>query len=323
MSCLDNIVTLGTCAEDASSSGFTLLQAAGISLKNLDNIADDQYVQGVRLAEVKKRLAINLVRNDLVSAMHSHNVVMSVTNVVYDSSTFIPSDNMGLYDGERGVVIHGNPGYRGKLRKIYIDVVQCYPLTGGVGEIVIVDTVDGIPTEFPYEVTFEANKINTFKIDYQAQSQLVKVLIDNSEINFASAPIVCHRGCHDSMPNPCAWADGWDGTANVKREGYGINVKFYCKCDYDELLCQIDKKLIGELIWLKWQELVFDEQYKTNRFNAWVVYNREDLVKAIIPDISGQYNSKWTALMRGLFNILKSLRDDCLDCRGIRKVTNL
>ncbi len=51
MACLDNIVTLGVCPDEAeSTSGLKLMQAAGISIKNLAEIANETYGSGVELA---------------------------------------------------------------------------------------------------------------------------------------------------------------------------------------------------------------------------------------------------------------------------------
>lgn len=325
MSCIDNIVTLGICDTVAPLSGLTLMQAGGMSPKNLDNIASEQYIQGVRLAEMKKSLAINMIRNDLIGVLSANNIATTIADPIINTSSFNVGVDMGLYAGERGVTIHANDShYRGRLRKRRIVGIQCYPLTSGTADIQIVDVISGVTTVTPYPATFVANTINTFAIDYVFQNPTVRVLISNAAINFASAPITCLKGCGGTMPNQCGWADGWDGTGAVKGEGYGINVQFKCHCDYDELICELSRSFTGELIWLKWQELIFDEQYKTNRFESWVIYNRADLKDNVIPDLRQQYATKWNSMITGgLFEMLKSYRDDCLNCRGVRMLTNI
>ncbi len=325
MGCIENIVTLGICDDDVSTSGLTLMQAAGMSPKNLENTASEQYVSGVRLATIKKQVAITLLKNDFIGVLIGNNIATTIADPIYDTSTFIPGVDMGLYAGARGVTLHANnSNYHGRLRKRKITGISCYPLTSGNADIQIVDVISGVTTITPFAATFVANRINTFKIDYTCENDTVKVLIDNTDINFASAPISCMKGCNNSMPNNCAWADGWDGTAAVKSEGYGINVMFKCHCDYDQIICDLAPTFTGELIWLKWQELVFDEQYKTNRFSSWVIYNREDIATVVLPQIREQYVKKWNDMVSGaLFNILKTYRDDCLNCRGVRILTNI
>lgn len=324
MSCIDNIVTLGICDDEQPSSGLTLMQAGGMSPLNLDNIANELDVQGKTLAEKKKKLAITLLRNDFIGVLQSNKIATTIADPIYNTSSFAPSIDKGIYAGQRGVVIHANnANYKGVLRKRKVTGIQCYPLTSGVGEIVIVDSDNGVEISTPFAATFVAGKINSFAIDYVPLNGVFKVLIDNSEINFASAPIVCLKGCNNTMPNTCGWADGWDGRNYVKSEGFGINVQFKCFCDYDQLICDLSKSFVGELIWLKWQELIYDEQRKTNRFDGWVLYNRDEL-PTIIADLNTQYNTKWNQMIGGgLFKILQAYRDDCLECRGVRTVTNI
>jgi len=323
MACTDSIVTLGICNDDVSTSGLTLMQAAGMSPKNLANIASEQYVQGIALANVKKQVAITLLRNDFISVLYANKIATALSEPIYDTSTFIPGVDMGLYAGARGVVIHGISSGKSKLRKRKITQISCYPLTSGTADIQIVDIIQGVTMITPFAATFVANRINTFAIDYECQNETVKVLVDNTAINFSSAKITCLKGCNNTMPNPCAWADGWNGLEAVKSEGYGINVFFKCHCDYEQLICDLATTYTGKLIWLKWQELVFDEQLKTNRFNSWVVYNREDL-PGYISSIQNEYNRTFNDLVAGaLFNMLKTYRDECLDCRGVRVLTNI
>lgn len=300
------------------------MQAAGMSPKNLANIAEEQYVQGVKLANVKKIVAQTLLRNDLIGVLIGNNIASINADPVYNSSTFIPGTDMGLYPGARGVTLHAaNSDYRGRLKKRKITGISCYPLVNGTADIQIVDVIQGVTTITPFAASFVANRINTFAIDYTCIGNDVRVIIDNTSINFCSAPITCMKGCNNSMPNTCAWVDGWAGPAPVKSEGYGINVMFKCHCDYDQLICDLSPAFTGELIWLKWQELIYDEQLKTNRFTAWTTYNRDEL-PTYIAQLQNQYNTKWNQLVSGsLFNILKEYRDDCLQCRGVRILTNI
>ncbi len=97
----------------------------------------------------------------------------------------------------------------------------------------------------------------------------------------------------------CGYANGWDGSIPVKSEGYGVNVQFYCECDYTQILCDLAPSYSGELIWLKWQILLFEEQLMSNRFNDWVIYNEEQIQNTHLPQLRSAYNNKWNSLMQG------------------------
>jgi len=326
-SCLDNIVTLGLCPDEAaSSSGFTLLNAAGITLKNLAQITDGQ-ASGVDMAlEVKQRSIIQ-VRNDFISALQLNNVVPSVSKPAYETGMFITDTSVGTYAGYRGLNVYKNHSYKGTLRKTILESVQLYPLESGDSTLRI---FDGYNT-YSYPVTLVANQINVFDstnlggfpFEINPQSTGVQITIDQTDIPFLSSKVTCMMGCGGTLPNPCGWADGYDGTGAVKNESYGVVATFKCECDYDRVLCDLSKSFMGELIWLKWQYNIFDEQYKSNRFENLVIYNREDLFTNIMPDIDNRYNTKWNALMKGLLDMLRTYRDDCLDCRRTHFFSNV
>lgn len=326
MSCINNIVSLGYCEGEISTSGLTLMQAAGMSPINADKIATELYRSGYTLLQVKKGLAEKFVRNDFIGVLKANKIASIVTERTYDSSLFNIDKDMGTYAGYRGVKLHSVGSTRGGLKKLKIKAIQCYPLVSGDGVINIIDYIDGVATTTPINVTFVANVINTFTLPepYVAQYHTVAVVIDNTTFHFASAKITCKTGCGGTKPNDCGWCNGYDGSVEVKNEGYGINVQFVCDCDYDQLLCDFSQTFIGELIWLKMQILVFDEQVKTNRFNSWVTYNREEIRSKWIPDLERQYNEKFNSMVGGgMFEMLRQYKDPCLNCRGIRTVSNV
>lgn len=318
MSCLDSIVTLGSCPDDGiSSSGFTLITANGISIKNLNAIANENEGTGIAFAMQKKTMAITQVKNDLIAALNVNNVATKISQTAYNASEFNPSINNGNYAGERGLTIYRPSTMRGKLRKQKITTIQLYPLTSGDFTLNIYD--NGMVSHYP--VTLVSGQINEFTLNYTIKGTFARILIDNTALQLSSSKLICMLGCNGHAPNDCGYVKGWDGTKEVKWEGYGINIVFYCYCDWDQILCDLSQTYIGELIWLKWQINIFDEQYKTNRFNNWVIYNRDEL-PAIINSLDAEYSQKWNALMAGLFTILNNYKDDCLQCRGIRWVVN-
>lgn len=328
MSCIQNIVTLGICPdEETPTSGLTLMMAAGISPKNLSNIASDFDVNGITMAMQKKELALTQFRNDFYGALQTNKIQLMLAKTEYDISYFKEDVNKGIYDGYRGIILHKNAAYKGSLRKTYIDSVSVYPLQSGDTTIrIIVGS-----TEYAYPVTVVASQINTFDSDtfnnfpfeIPAQYENAKIFVDSSEIQFASSYITCKKGCNGSQTNDCGWAEGWDGTKREKHEGFGVNAIFHCECDYDTVICDMAKSFSGELIWLKWQIAIFEEQYKSNRFENWVVYNNEDINKIWLPQLYNDYATKWNQMMAGLLGILRSYNDSCLDCRRIRRLPNI
>jgi len=322
VSCLNDVVSLGLCEDETSTSGLTLMNAPGMSPLNGNKIATEQYGTGVAMFNAKKETAIITVRNDFIGVLQANNIASTLTERLYDTAYFNTTEDTGTYDGYRGQVLKGRTT-RGGLRKLKIKKIQCFPLVSGDGQILITDYNNGIEISTYVDVTFVANQLNTFNIEYTAQNHTILVRVDNTTIHFGSSVITCKDGCSGSK-NPCGSAQGYDGDGAVRSNGYGLNIQFVCECDYEALMCNFSRAFMGELIWLKWQEMVYEEMYKSNRWNSWTTYNREDIQKYYLPELQGKYTSKFSAMIEGgLFEMLKQYQDECLNCRGIVVMTNI
>src|SRR5690606_8222476 len=89
MSCIDSLVTTGICPDEPSpTSGFTIIQAPGISMINMAKIATETYTSGLQLLKEKKKLAIAQMTNDFIREINSMNVIASLDNRRYDTSDF-------------------------------------------------------------------------------------------------------------------------------------------------------------------------------------------------------------------------------------------
>lgn len=322
MACINNIITSGLCdGEPVALSGFRLVDAPEITVRNLNDIASETYQTAIKLAQAKINLAYIQVKNDLLGAMQSNNVIPNIVNQSYNTCTFNPSKTIIAANQERGITLHKSPKYRGKLRHTKITQIQVYPLSSGTTNIFIYD--GGIKSTFP--VTLVADQINTFEIEYTITSAFARILINDTDFSMASAMGICGIGCGGKQPNECGFAMGWNGVTDVnKGEGYGINVIFKCECDYDQILCDLAKSYIGEIIWLKARYNIADERLHSDRFSPLVIYGKEE-AQQIKSDINNQYVGKWNELMAGFYNILKSYRGDeeCLLCRSSRWFVNV
>jgi hypothetical protein len=307
-----------------SLSGFDLMMAPEITQRNLAATATENYMSGWNLAKEKLQQAQLFVRNDFIAALQSNNVMANQDERIYDTSIFNTDVSKGMAPAERGIVLFRSSKIRGKLRKLRITEVTIYPLTDVASTyLTVYDVVGNTEIASRYNVALVAGQENTFKLDYLVKGTHARVTLDNTAIELASAPVTCFEGCNGTLPNDCGYARGWDGTKDVRKgDGYGINVKFQCACDYEELLCGLAKTYIGEIIYLKARVLLLQEHQASNRFNNWIVYNTEKTEKALA-NVEAEYIGRWNTLMQGLPNILKAYRDDCITCNGARWVINL
>lgn len=338
-SCLNDIVTLGLCPDETPSlSGFQLINAPGISIRNLGNVATETYIQGTVMAMEKKALTLLQIINDFIGKLQTNRIATTVSQPVYDSSQFNTGTTIAASSSERGIWLH-KAAWKGRLRTTYIKAIEVYPLQDGEGTLKIYDgyniysfAVDLVGGQVN---VFDSANLEDFPFALNPNSTYAKVLL-LTDVTLASAPIICHTGC-SAPSNDCAFAKGWDGTKEVKKEGYGINVQFYCVCSYEQILCDLAKSFSGELIFLKWQINIWEEHIKSNRFNNWVVYNAEK-AQQWLEELELKYNNKWVSLVGGeliqsngqsrmiegaAWGLLQTYRDDCVICRGIKFVANI
>lgn len=323
MGSYNDIVTLGLPPDDgASLSGLRLIDAPGITLKTLNNTADETYINGINLALVKKNLALTLFQNDFIGALQANRVVTYINEPTYDTAVFNPMVDIGSSSLERGTMIVPANSYKGALRILNLKTIQLYPLNSGN---VVIKIYDGFTETIYPSVSVTGGVVNTFQSTYVVNkySTGIKILLNAPGISFASAQIICGEGCNGALPNPCGYANGWDGSLKNKNEGYGINVTFSCHCDYTQIITDMAAGFTGELIFLKWQIAFWEEYLSTDRFNFFAVYGKADVEKRTLPDLQNKYNIKWNLMMDGLFSILQTYRDSCLNCRGVRWASNI
>lgn len=324
MSCLDNIISVGECGSPAGggTSGLNLFDAPEISIKTLAKMSNENYVSGMALATAKVEQAKKLIKNDIMSAMRMNNAIPNITNVNYTSGTFKTDATYPAEAKERGLTLYRNRKIRGLLRKTTIHTIKIYPLASAEAATLKIydDWAGGIVST--YSVALVANQVNEFDVEYTIQGSFARVVLDGTDIPVAGSYLTCFTGCNGTMPNDCGYTKGWYGSEISSKEGFGINIDFSCKCDYDELLCGLVPEFIGELLWLKSRVLLLEEHLRSDRLNNWIVYAREE-TKEFLIDVENQYRTKWEVLMKSLPNLLKAFGDDCIQCNGTKWVVNI
>lgn len=326
MSSINNIISVrdvqGT-ETPSSLSGLDLMDAPELSIRNLANIANEEYVTGMQLAQRKVQQATLLVRNDFMSILAANRVMPQLAERQYTTGEFRAATTFPAEAKERGLTLYRNTRIKGTLRKLYINSIQVYPLADATGaELKIYDDAGG-GTVSVYNIDLNANTVNTFRVNYEVKGNFARVLLNGTDIPVASSFLTCFTGCNGTLPNDCAYTRGWYDDKEISgKEGFGINVEFNCSCDYEQLLCDMARTYIGEIVWLKSRVLLLEEHLRTNRLNNWVVYGREE-TQQYLTDVENQYRDKWRIFADAVPGILQQFKDDCLQCNGVKWVVNV
>lgn len=326
MNPLCNIISVRDACNNETSvslSGLDLMDAPEISILNLAHIANEEYVTGLNLAKQKATQAVIHVRNDLMSAMAVNHVIPDLSTKRHTTGEFKTNISFPAEAKERGLTLYKNTRIRGELRKLRIHTVKLYPLADASQATLKVydDYAGGVVST--YKIDLLGQQVNTFNINYEVKGSFARVLLDGTDIPVASAYLTCFTGCNGTMPNNCGYTKGWYDDKEISgKEGFGIALEFGCECDYDQLLCDLGKTYIGEIVWLKARVLLMEEHLCSNRLNNWVVYGREE-TEQYLTDVENQYREKWKIFINAMPGILKQYKDDCLHCNGTKWIVNL
>lgn len=300
------------------------MDAPEINISNLAKVATEKDVQGMELAERLLTLSHTLVRNDMLRVLGQNRMLIDITNRTWQTSEFKPQTQIAVDGVEKGLTLYrANKNWQKSLQKVTIKTIKIYPMSDYAGAVVRIYDNGGaqdITTNYSFDLV--GGQVNEFDVDYEIQGEYASVVV-RGDMTLGSAYLVTCAGCMGRLPNDCGYTKSYkNGKSVTSREGYGVGVDFSCECDYDNVLCQLSKKGIGNIIWMKARLLLLEERIKTNRLNSMIVFGAEE-AKEWYNQLSEQYELAWQAFVKSLPQLLQQYNGNCIVCNGIKSVTVL
>jgi hypothetical protein len=319
MDCLNDIVTFRGCdASVTPLSGLDLMDAPEITIKNVANTATEKDISGTEMVNRLLALSHTMVRNDLLQTLAANKMLLNVTNKTWQTTTIAANST------ERGLTLwRANKNLQKSLKKMTIRTIYIYPMVDYAGATVkIYDNGGRLNKTTTYSLDFIGGEINEFDVEYEVEGTNVTVAVVG-EMALASSYLTLCAGCSGKMPNDCGYTQSYVNGRSVNgREGYGVGVSFDCECDYDQILCYLAKKSVGQLIWLKARLMILDETIHSNRLSNYVIFGKEQ-AKESYNKVQAEYDQAWATFVKGLPALLMQWNGDCITCNGIRQVINL
>ena len=313
--CLNNIISVRDHCQNQlaqSSSGYDLMDAPEINLAHLNDVANAEYLKGLNLLKNCVRLAIRDLETDFIQVLHANNFTANLHAEEISTGVF-SSEYSNNGTGLKGIVLHKN-NVRG-IKKLKVSKIRIYPQNDHESATIkIIDS--GRISELVVQLV--GGRINEFLTDYVVEGNDVKILMEGVET--LSSQLTCLLGCHGSVPNSCGYVKGWNGSAEIQKEGFGINAVFTCECDYSQILCRQSKSYVGKLLWLKARINVLEERVHSSRLNPFIIYGSEDAKKQRI-ELIQEYNADWNIFIDTIPHAITN--DECFNCTGAKLVTNV
>lgn len=323
MSCLQNLVTINDlCGRDTSESlsGYDLMKAPEITTLSLSDTSNEKYISGYKLAKAVLENTLLDFKNDFLFVLSANNISTNVSRILYQSSEFNLSNTWPPVNKERGLTYYKAPKSKNKIKKSTITKVSILPLIDKEDAEVLIYDCGSLYT---YPVSLTGGMINTIEINHVVQGDFARVLVSGVDLPVASSMLTCFTGCGGKLPNDCGYVKGYNGDTEISnKEGFGIGIEFTCECDYEAILCELAKSYVGKLIFLKARIGLLDERISSNRLSNLVIYGIDE-AKDKKKELELEYAESWNAFVASLPNLLKKYNTDCLNCVGIKWVTNI
>ena len=318
MNCLKNIVTIkDLCGESVPTSGYDLMSAPEISPKQSAAIANEEYVKGLDLLKAKLDMAILEVGNDFNALISTNGYALNVAGDTYSSGTWNSGINNPPAALERGLILH-KANYS-PLKRIRITNIQI-SVAVSMNDVPVYIYDNGL--KHTYYFNLVAGSINIFAVNHLMEGSSVRVVMDNSVLTTSSTVIACKLGCGGTVPNPCGYVKGWNGSQEIQSESFGLHINFNCECVTESIVCDLASSFTGKLIWLKARLLVMEEHLYSTRLNSIVLWGK-DKIEKLKSDVEKDYVETWNSLVNSLPVVLKKYQGECIVCNGIKIVTNV
>ncbi len=290
-------------------SGLMINDLPGMSLKVAAAIASEEYQTGANLLKEKIKLATKLVVNDftsLVSGDYDFNAILKIRQV----NNF--KDNaLAKVAKERGLVIKR---WRSELAQIFIENIYIRSDDSGIA---VLKVIDG-PITKSYEVSVAANTIMQVRLDYRAQSEVVKIVIDNTNFSMYTGQMNNAGTCGTcSGPSSDLYITGWDGEEESAFY-YGIGVDASVRCYEDNAMCKLIPRAYF-LIWYKAGIEICKEHLQGNRMNNIATFGK-DKAKELKEALEKEYLKAQKDFAVNIKTYLRALRTDCLTCNNMQYV---
>lgn len=298
------------CAEP--ESGLFINDIPGITLKSAAGIANEEQKTGYDLLKGIIYRATLLTFNDFlgqISSQFSYNAVAEIRKIKYFDDSVLPVSNT-----DRGLVLKR---WRSEMAQIFVQEVYIKSALGGTATIKIIDGLE-IKT---YTTTLVANEEKTVRVDYMAESEQIKILCNNANLEVYSGAIErSWTGCNScGGTNQGFYMTGWNGSAEEAKY-FGIGVFASVRCNEENIICQLLNRM-NFIIWYKAGAMYYDELLSSNRLNSITLYSKEKAIENKT-ELEEKYQKAYSDFVPTIKELLKRTKGECITCNPSIKYAN-
>lgn len=305
----DFILVRGACGTATPSSGLFLNDLPGITLRNLANVANEEQVTGIGLANNAIALGIDLTKKEIMERM----LDIVRFNSVY-SSKRIGNLNYDLFAGPTA-------GFNGITSELDCDcklLRQCVSRIDILLNTTLTDAVlrivDG-PTTTNFTFSTVAGGITTIYPNYEAVNETIEISYDTSAVSYSSSGFSGQCFCNtcNTSCNQCI-CDCNIIVRSTAATTFGLRPNINVICSADAFFCDI-MKFMGRPAWYRSGILFIDELLMTSRLNEFTLYDI-DRAQAIQEKWMEEYEACITDLVNRLPKYFDQVDACCVECNS-------
>lgn len=330
MDCLLDYIGLQGCSQTVPDSGLFVNDLAGIQLRQVDEIADEdqQNFTGV-FAKVQAR-SLKIFEKDVKHAFRQKHALKGLTQSINIGKLVDTSITKAASSEYRGLAIELNEANDdvvcSNLQLIFIQTINIFVPGAETFNVKIFD-LDSEEELFTKSVTTTTSGFTSINVnDSFLSSRRISVVYDCSSINSVKLDIADHelncfqrcksrvRGVISTVADP---ANVTFDTNNTQ----GLSVIFSIQCKYDVVVCNNKDIFAQALLYLLGSQLMF-EQMNSSRTTRWTMLENKQA-----KFLHGYYKAMY---MGGVFNeetfhgelersvemITLDQFDCCVECSG-------
>jgi hypothetical protein len=290
-------------------SGLFLNDLPGVSLKVAAAVANPEQHTGVQLMRQCLALSARRVFQDFSYRMAGYfdfNAVVEARKVNVFNNTVLPA-----VAADRGLVLKR---WRSEAARIFIADVY---VKAGVNGAATINIIDGSNTT-AYNVTLIAGQSIVVPVNYRAESEEVRIVMDNTGVPVYSCDMASLRdpgcfSCGGARNAKGLFVAGWDGTQEVQR-CYGIGAFAQIQCQEEIIICSLLRRM-HFIMWYAAGIEFMRQRMESNRLNEIVLFTQER-AKELLEQYTKDYEREWQSFVKSTYNYMRTLKGDCIQCTG-------
>ena len=320
---LVNLIGFRYCGVQEPSSGLYLNDIAGISIKSLDKIANEEQVTFFELWKQIERRSINLLHTSVVNSLRKRYKISRESETEKIGTNIDSTNNQTPHAAEwRGIIV--TLSNKSLLQFISIQNIKLYVKNTATVAVKAFEVLaDNSLIELKSITTTCAIGFNYIGIDGNF-SGVKKIFIahDATEIDSVSSTISsgsytdCCSDCidicnHSASVNGARIAQG-SNVFSFANNTFGLSADISIQCDFTTLLCATKNLFAAPLLYLGSREIM-NERIYSDRLNR---YTTIDAKKA--RELRDEYNAQFVQELESVLNGIElNTSDCCISCNAL------